>query len=227
MMKRGESIRLAGAIFMALALALFLPGLSIAGSLEPTPEAVDTSGNPVPTMKTLDEVLPAWSQILRADDGPNGDPCNSSRFKCVLNGEAVLDKETGLVWEREPHKLQWKNNKYNLKLSITYCNEGPIFSRSGWRLPTVQELHSLVDWANYNPALSTGHPFVGVKWEWTGEYPYYWTTTPFPACIVPNGIGIVWFGNGNISCDGQDQVHYFWCVRGGQGATADLLNWIK
>ena len=33
----------------------------------------------------------------------------------------------------------------------------------GWRLPSVAELASLVDPANSNPALPTGHPFSNVQ----------------------------------------------------------------
>jgi len=106
-MRRKRNIGVVVSIFMAVVLALFLPGIGFSGSLEPTPDATDPSGNPVPTMKTLDEVLPAWSQKLRADDGPNGDKCNSSRFKCVLDGEAVLDKETGLVL-KDPRTLSYR-----------------------------------------------------------------------------------------------------------------------
>ena len=71
-------------IFMAfIATALFLPNNLRCGSLEPT-------APPGPTMKTLDEIPPTWSQILPA----------SERFVLVMGDEAVLDKETGLVWAK-------------------------------------------------------------------------------------------------------------------------------
>jgi hypothetical protein len=190
-----------GVIIMALAL---LPGLSVAGSIEPPSNATDTSGNPVPTMKTLDEVLPAWSQKLRADDGgPDG--CNSSRFKCVLDDEAVLDKETGLVWERSPRTYagQW----YNAQWECHFHNTG---GRSGWRAPTAQELESLIDYcANTDRYLSCGHPFT-----YSSQYGYWSTTTWF----VYSDRAIYWspYHYGGASANKNDEM-CFWCVRGGFG----------
>ena len=69
-------------LFIAIiAAALLVPGMVKAGSLEPT-------APPGPTMKTLDEIPPTWSQKLPA----------AQRFVLVLDGAGVLDKETGLVW---------------------------------------------------------------------------------------------------------------------------------
>ncbi len=58
------------------------------GNLEPPGTAVNGSGEPAATTQTQ----PAWDQDLPANE----------RFKLVLGGEAVLDKETGLVWEQSP-----------------------------------------------------------------------------------------------------------------------------
>ena len=72
-------------VIAILTAVLFMPGMVKAGNLEP-------SAGPGSTMKTLDEIPPTWSQKLPA----------AQRFTIVLDGEAVLDKETGLVWEKSP-----------------------------------------------------------------------------------------------------------------------------
>ena len=79
---------------------------------------------------TLDQIPPAWSQILPAAD----------RFRLVMGGAAVLDRETGLVWEQSPDtNLQtWLSAQF-------HCNALATGGRLGWRLPTLQELASLVD----------------------------------------------------------------------------------
>ena len=70
---------------------------------------------------------------------PKGDSNPSN--PATLSDDLVLDKETGLVWARDANLLgsnDWLG-------SNTLCRELELGNRSGWRLPTVEEISSLVD----------------------------------------------------------------------------------
>ena len=76
------------------------------------------------------------------------------RFRVLseFNNEAVLDRETGLVWERTPstQAVQWPNARL-------LCAQKGVGGRGGWRLPAFDELSSLVDsrtkrWCSAAPA---------------------------------------------------------------------------
>ena len=197
-MSRKRNIRLAVLIFIAIAIALFLPGLGIAGSLEP-------SGPPGPTMKTLDQIPPTWSQQLQCDTTA------CPRFELVLGGEAVLDKETGLVWEKTLMTLsvEWD-------IAQVLCVNMGVGNREGWHLPTVQELESLIDNPfplTGNQLLPSGHPFVNVQ---SGAY---WSATTFASDTSEAWLVSMYesIGRGNVGPDYKTQGHYVWCVRGGQG----------
>jgi hypothetical protein len=158
---------------------------------------LDQTEAPAPTMKTLNEIPPTWSQKLPAAD----------RFELVLGGKAVLDKETGLVWEQAPEANQavWVS-------ACSNCQNKEVSNRKGWRLPTVEELASLVDNGNSNPSLPDGHPFSNV------QYTSYWTSTTNAA--NPNVVRAVQFTDGFIGNLDKTNTTYFWCVRGGHGHDA-------
>ena len=103
-------------------------------------------------------IPPAWYQKLPA----------SARFQLVLGETAVLDKETGLVWEKSPseQKMDWPH-------AHTYAHSITVGGRKGWRLPTIEELESLVDPTQTSPALPKGHPFTNVQ---SG---YNWSDTTY------------------------------------------------
>jgi Protein of unknown function (DUF1566) len=95
----------------------------------------------------------------------------NGRFKLLqdFNNEAVLDKETGLVWERQPSNLTFKWPNARL-----FCAQKGVGGRGGWRLPAFYELASLVDPAvQVGPQLPAGHPFLQVQAS------DYWTDTQF------------------------------------------------
>jgi len=161
------------------------------GSLEPT-------GSPGPTMKTLDEIPPTWSQVLPA----------SQRFVLVMGGAAVLDKETGLVWEKSPSAtfVTWSEAQF-------HCNDLSLVNRMGWRLPTIQELTSLAD-RTENSGLPGGHPFTDppLVGAWSATTNASDSTT---AWMVLFGLD-VYVGNGASKII----VNRAWCVRGGTGLDA-------
>lgn len=169
----------------------------VAGDLNPP-------GPPAPTMKTLDQIPPTWDQTLPASNSTTPDGCNSGRFKCVLEGTAVLDKETGLVWEKSPD-----TNTRDLVNAQWHCMQKTVGGRKGWRLPTIEELASLVSPGASNPALPAGHPFTGV------QNSLYWSSTVYP--IDGTGVLAVWFDFGwmNPYIKTVNSV-YTWCVRGGR-----------
>jgi len=200
-------------IFIMAALALLVPGLCTAGSLEP-------SDVPGPTMKTLDQIPPTWSQKLQCDlvETIHGLRRVCPRFEILadFNNEAVLDKETGLVWEKSPHDT---SGPTSLQTAHNRCNNSaataPSLLRFGWRLPTVQEIESLIDPAT--STLPTGHPFSNLMISQGSDDYFYWTATSVLgrtdlAWVV--SLGPVGFP---AKVHNVNNNNYVWCVRGGQG----------
>jgi hypothetical protein len=124
--------------------------------------------------------------------------------------DVVFDKETGLVWERSPTGI----GKTGLGGAVVYSTTKIVGGRKGWRLPTIEELLSLVDPEAMNPTLPAGHPFIGVKLDY-----YYWSLTR--GLPMPSDQNLVWgynFGNGDTSSIVVAQAAcYTWLVRGGYG----------
>jgi hypothetical protein len=57
------------------------------------------------------------------------------------NNAAVLDRETGLVWERS----RSNSSGFTYFTAQTHCAGLSVGGRLGWRLPSVQELATLID----------------------------------------------------------------------------------
>ena len=150
---------------------------------------------------------PSWDQTL---------PSNS-RFIVLtnMNSAAVLDRETGLVWEKSPTTTLFEWSSASAPAAADHCNGLTTGNRKGWRLPTIQELASLVD-PTQSPSLPSGHPFTNVSFN-----SFYWsaTTANFNTAFAWN----ILFDSGgveNIDPKGGGTVFSFnsvWCVRGGSG----------
>ena len=192
-MKRNLNTVIGIIVSVAVSLGIVVTAaLAQSGSLEPPSTAVDGSGNPVPTTQTQ----PSWDQVLPADE----------RFVLVMGGEAVLDKETGLVWEQTPLATAhtWVSAR-------SQCTDRIVGGRKGWRLPSVHELDSLVSRNNSFgiPDLPAGHPFSNVLVS------FYWSATS-DADIPTKAWGVSFAGPTTGTAPvGKTNTARVWCVRGG------------
>ena len=127
-----------------------------------------------------------------------------------FNNEAVLDKETGLVWQREP-----ANTAYTWDVALGYCHtELNLGGRKGWHLPTIEQLSSLVDTSSTGSViLPDGHPFINVQ-----PVPY-WSASTMMFENNPHLAWRVYFSDGTVAPGVKSHSNNnrsAWCVRGGQ-----------
>jgi Protein of unknown function (DUF1566) len=168
--------------------------------------------------------VPTWDRQI---EGPR-------RFQVLrdFDDEAVLDRETGLVWERFPSDLNGDqvitipDDESDWIGARGACVEKDVGNRKGWRLPAIYELLSLVDPSVPNadaPKLPEGHPFIDVQSPGN-----YWSATTdalepeIGGCLPSNPCAWSMDFFGNATPAGQKVTFAFvWCVRGGSpGPTA-------
>lgn len=152
------------------------------------------------------EPVPTWDKVIE----------NPTRFKILADfaGQAVLDRETGLVWQRSPStiSLNWNgalNQCYSVTVGSVPTGRNQSAGRKGWRLPTVEELASLIDPGQFAPVLGAGHPFTDV------QLTSYWTITSGES--GSHSAFVVDLANGGALASDKSAGAYVWCVRGGHG----------
>jgi hypothetical protein len=135
----------------------------------------------------------------------------SSRF--TDNGDGtVRDNMTGLIWTKNAncagYEMTWEQAvDYANALADGICGLEDGSKAGDWRLANVRELQSLVDDSQYNPALPSGHPFLGVPF-------WYWSSTTYTSNT--SSAWLVDLGDGFVGSDYKENAYDVWAVRGGQ-----------
>ncbi len=125
----------------------------------------------------------------------------------------VMDNVTGLMWEikTDDGSIHDKDNEYDWhkaqSVFIAELNATGFGGFSDWRLPTIEELSSIVDNERDNPAIDTAY-FPNTR---PAEY---WSATTSDR--EPNYAWCVCFGSGSLGGDYKSYSYYVRAVRGGQ-----------
>ena len=144
-------------------------------------------------------------------------PNAAQRFQVLssFNDLAVLDRETGLIWQKTPVSSLGQLNLVDWAFAVNTCYLQAVSNRLGWRLPTVEELQSLHDLGIFGPddtRLPLGHPFVSVL---NGSVHFYWSsTTQADDPTKAYGVSMNANFNGPTTFSKTDN-RGVWCVRGG------------
>ena len=122
------------------------------------------------------------------------------------------DNVTGLIWEVKTAANM--NATYTFANAATYASTtnstGLCGAHSGWRVPTLRELLSLVHRGTSNPAIDTNYfPNTGSSYYWSSDIQVF-----FPQNV--QNAWLVYFVSGGSYTHIQSDDHHVRLVRSGQ-----------
>ena len=171
--------------------------------------------------------------------GQDAQYAGSSRSYTVLGGGTMVqDNVTGLIWEmktsrnnavnyNDPHDADnlypWCDTNdatnggnvgdcsttNNTKSFIKQLNDANFGGYADWRLPTMKELLSLVDYKSSGPTID---PIFAT----TTQANYYWSSTTYAAFTIPIYAWAVFFSDGADTGAHKSNTNFVRAVRGGQ-----------
>ncbi|MBI3903053.1 MAG: DUF1566 domain-containing protein [Nitrosomonadales bacterium] len=129
-----------------------------------------------------------------------------AQVRYTVNGAEVTDQNTGLIWRRCSEPQGWSGSACT-GTALTYTHELALTraqSQTGWRLPSVKELASIVDRGLSNPATDSV-TFPGLQADW------YWSSTPYTGAS-----SLAWgvtFRDGSVAATARTSTYYVRLVR--------------
>jgi len=124
----------------------------------------------------------------------------------------VTDNLTGLIWLKNAgcfggsFGTNWANALSDCNsLASGSCGLTDGSTAGDWRLPNFNELRSLVDTCQSDPALPSDHPFTNV------DSGFHWSSTTYES-----DTGKAWYVvmfNGNVNGTSKDNPAFVWPVR--------------
>lgn len=145
---------------------------------------------------TREKAIEPFAAVQAATEIPD------SVYKTGIFAFSIIDQVTGLEWQRIDD-----NNPRTWEDAIFYCAYLNIGDYVDWRLPSVAELQSIVDYREDFPAInSTAFPNTNQERYWTSTKNIYRAGRNYA----------VDFEDGSISPESTNQENLVRCVREGQ-----------
>ena len=141
-------------------------------------------------------------QTIKYEDFDDGDYQAGVEFNYDRDNskEIVIDYVTNLEWQDNKNL---KNIRRNWSDAKDYCDKLDFGGFTDWRLPTREELYSIIDFSRANSAYSS--IFTNSSSD------YYWTSTTY---LKDNDKAwIVYFYNGMLSLEDKNNPLNIRCVR--------------
>lgn len=123
----------------------------------------------------------------------------TKRFKILK--DVVIDHVTGLEWQRRVVvSMSWGE-------AMRHSSWLSLDGHRDWRLPTIKELFTLIDYECFCPASK----FPGMESEW------YWSSSPYSdsSSYSSPKAWVVYFHNGLVHPTEKSISHLVRCVRCG------------
>jgi len=145
------------------------------------------------------EPTQSYKRVLRQKDIPK-----LQRWK--RSGSVVKDTKLGLMWQ---DNYSAKTTEKTWSRAKKYCRNLSLAGYSDWRLPSYNELLSIVDYDRYEPAIMPSFKNVTSKY-----FNYFWSSSE-----AVSGAKYAWevdfSGGGTLSLSKSDE-YFVRCVRGRQ-----------
>lgn len=155
-------------------------------------------GQPVARLAALAAL--AWLALAA------GGAWGQARFSVSADGAEVTDARTGLVWRRcsagqvfDGSACTGTAATYTHEQALTYAK-----GQTGWRLPNVKELSSIVDSERAHPSIDP------VAFPATPAW-YYWSSSPLAG--FPGYAWVVYFDYGVVNGSSRNYTYRVRLVR--------------
>jgi hypothetical protein len=118
----------------------------------------------------------------------------------LMASDIVFHAKTGLSWQDNRSAM---SEKLTYDEAERFCASLKSGNHNNWRIPTLNELSSIVDYTKYDPAILDGFS--------SGGSVYYWSSTPYKG--DSDKVWGINFKSGATDANSKNYTRHIRCVR--------------